>query len=321
MKKILQIKDLYLSFQVKGEKYRALHGINLDIHENEIVGLVGESGCGKSITAHSIVRLLPDSAIIENGEILFDNLNLVTASKTQIRKIRGMKIGMIFQDPFSSLNPLMKIGYQIKEILLKAAYSSKEAAKLTLKILEEVGISDAALRFEQYPHELSGGMRQRVMIAIALILSPQLIIADEPTTALDVTIQAQLLELLKKIKKEKKSSFLLITHDFRIVASVCDSVAVMYAGKIVEKGSVNEILLTPKHPYTQMLLKALPTLDKNIEENLFCIEGLPPTPLEKFSGCPFAKRCPYAISECTQDLLIPTYKQKEQVASCWLYKS
>lgn len=321
MNTILKIKDLHLSFKNREETFPVLQGIDLEIKEGQILGIVGESGCGKSVTAHSIVRLLPENAQIEKGQILFKGQNILDLSPIELRKLRGRKIGMVFQDPFSSLNPLMTIGNQIAEIfLMDPRCTKKEAFWLTLKLLDDVGISEGALRFNQYPHELSGGLRQRAMIAIALAFSPALIIADEPTTALDVTIQAQLLELLKKLSIDNNRALLLITHDLRVVSSICDEVAVMYAGKIVEKGSAEEVLLNPKHPYTQMLLSSLPSLEHASSKKLSSIEGAPPAKWPRQNCCAFAPRCPYATDRCASNQNMPLYQENNHLTPCWLYK-
>lgn len=296
MEKILQVKDLNISFHTFAGEVKAIRGISFDLYKGETLAIVGESGSGKSVTTKSIMRLLPEhNSEIKSGEILFNNLDLTKLSDKQMQKIRGHDISMIFQDPMTSLNPTMKIGNQIMEPLIKHQKMSKAAAKeRAVELLKLVGIPKAELRVDQYPHQFSGGMRQRVVIAIALACNPQILIADEPTTALDVTIQAQILELMKDLQKKIDTSIIFITHDLGVVANVADRVAVMYGGKIVEIGTADEIFYNPKHPYTWGLISSMPDLETNDEE-LYSIPGTPPDLLDPPKGDAFAPRNPYAM--------------------------
>lgn len=292
---ILDVKNLRVSFS----NLQAVRGISFSISEGEAVGLVGESGCGKSSAVQALTRLISASV---SGEVWFEGEELLSQPEKRLREIRGKKFGMIFQDPMTSLNPTMKIGSQIMEgLLYHRIANGKEAKKKAIELLELTGIPDPESRFFQYPHQLSGGQRQRVMIAIALACNPRLIIADEPTTALDVTIQAQILELLKKLQKHFQTSLLLITHDLGVVASICERVLVMYAGQIVEWGNVRDVLLHPKHPYTQMLLRSSPSLKTPKNSPLQVIEGAPPNLISPPAGCAFRERCPFAAPLCAQD--------------------
>ncbi|MGG5253270.1 ABC transporter ATP-binding protein [Neobacillus sp. SM06] len=296
MEKILQVKDLNISFHTFAGEVKAIRGISFDLYKGETLAIVGESGSGKSVTTKSIMRLLPENnSEIKNGEILFNNQDLTKLSDKQMQKIRGHDISMIFQDPMTSLNPTMKIGVQIMEPLIKHQKMSKSAAKeRAVELLKLVGIPKPELRVDQYPHQFSGGMRQRVVIAIALACNPKVLIADEPTTALDVTIQAQILELMKDLQKKIDTSIIFITHDLGVVANVADRVAVMYGGKIVEIGTADEIFYNPKHPYTWGLISSMPSLDTRDEE-LFSIPGTPPDLLDPPKGDPFAPRNPYVL--------------------------
>jgi oligopeptide transport system ATP-binding protein len=296
VEKILQVKDLNISFHTFAGEVKAIRGISFDLYKGETLAIVGESGSGKSVTTKSIMRLLPEhNSEIKSGEILFNNTDLTKLSDKQMQKIRGHDISMIFQDPMTSLNPTMKIGNQIMEPLIKHQKMSKSAAKeRAVELLKLVGIPKAELRVDQYPHQFSGGMRQRVVIAIALACNPQILIADEPTTALDVTIQAQILELMKDLQKKIDTSIIFITHDLGVVANVADRVAVMYGGKIIEIGTADEIFYNPKHPYTWGLISSMPDLETNDEE-LYSIPGTPPDLLAPPKGDAFAPRNPYAM--------------------------
>jgi oligopeptide transport system ATP-binding protein len=296
VEKILQVKDLNISFHTFAGEVKAIRGISFDLYKGETLAIVGESGSGKSVTTKSIMRLLPEhNSEIKSGEILFNHLDLTKLSDKQMQKIRGHDISMIFQDPMTSLNPTMKIGNQIMEPLIKHQKMSKAAAKeRAVELLKLVGIPKAEIRVDQYPHQFSGGMRQRVVIAIALACNPQILIADEPTTALDVTIQAQILELMKDLQKKIDTSIIFITHDLGVVANVADRVAVMYGGKIVEIGTADEIFYNPKHPYTWGLISSMPDLETNDEE-LYSIPGTPPDLLDPPKGDAFAPRNPYAM--------------------------
>lgn len=277
MEPILQVKDLHVSFFVKGGEVQAVRGMNFEVGIGETVAIVGESGSGKSVTAQSIMRLIPTPpSKVKQGEIIFQGQNLLNKSMKQMESIRGKDIGMIFQDPMTSLNPTIKVGKQITEVLIKHQnMSAAEAKKHGIEMLKLVGIKNAEARFNQYPHEFSGGMRQRVMIAIALACRPALLIADEPTTALDVTIQAQIMDVMKEMQQKLGTSIILITHDLGVVAGMCDRVIVMYAGEVVETGTRWEIFKNPQHPYTRGLLRSMPRLDQKKGEPLIPIIGTP----------------------------------------------
>lgn len=296
MNKILQVKDLHVSFHTFAGEVQAVRGVNFDLYEGETLAIVGESGSGKSVTIKSIMQLLPQgNSEIKAGEIIFNDTDIVKASEKQMQKIRGKDISMIFQDPMTSLNPTMTIGKQIMEPLFKHRKLSKtEAKERMLKLLKLVGIPQPEIRMKQYPHQFSGGMRQRVVIAIALACAPKVLIADEPTTALDVTIQGQILDLMKELQQRLETSIIFITHDLGIVANVADRVAVMYGGKIVEIGTVDEIYYNPQHPYTWGLISSMPNLDTK-EEELYVIPGTPPDMLNPPKGDAFAPRNNYAM--------------------------
>lgn len=297
MEKLLEVKNLEVGFQTYGGYVQAVRGVSFDISKGETLAIVGESGSGKSVTTQAIMKLIPmPPGEIRRGEVLLEGEDLVSKTSKQMERILGQDISMIFQDPMTSLNPTMKIGKQITEVILKHNNVSKEAAhKRAVELLQLVGIPRAEERVSQYPHQFSGGMRQRVMIAIALAASPKLLIADEPTTALDVTIQAQILELMKSIKKEVGSSIIFITHDLGVVANVADRVAVMYAGQIVEIGTVDEIFYDPRHPYTWGLMASMPSLETAGNEKLEAIPGTPPDLTNPPKGDAFAPRNPYAL--------------------------
>ncbi len=294
--KLLEVKDLRVSFHTYNGEVQAVRGVNFHVNKGETLAIVGESGSGKSVTTSAIMGLLPKpQAEIKSGQILFEGEDLVKKSNKEMQKIRGADISMVFQDPMTSLNPTMKVGNQIMEGLIKhQGLSRTEARKKAVELLDQVGIPHPEVRINQYPHQFSGGMRQRVVIAIALACNPKLLIADEPTTALDVTIQAQILELMKDIQKQTESAIIFITHDLGVVANVADRVAVMYAGKIVEMGTVDDIFYDPRHPYTWGLLGSMPTLD-NEEEELYAIPGSPPDMLNPPKGDAFAPRNKFAL--------------------------
>ena len=275
---LLNVKDLAVGFHTYRGDIHAVRGVSFSVNEGEIIGIVGESGCGKSVTSHAIMGLLPEeNSFIAKGSINFAGKNLVNLSNEEWRKIRGKDIAMIFQDPMTSLNPVLTIGYQLMEsIRIHGNMNNAEIRSEAIKLLQAVGISAPEERLQRYPHEFSGGMRQRVMIAMALAGRPKLLIADEPTTALDVTIQAQIMELLKKLRKELNMSIILISHDLGVIAGICDRVNVMYAGEIAETGTASEIFHNPQHPYTKGLLKALPKINANRQEKLAVIDGQPP---------------------------------------------
>ncbi|TQR38358.1 ABC transporter ATP-binding protein [Lysinibacillus sphaericus] len=297
-KTILEVKDLKINFKTYAGLVHAVRGVNFDLKEGETLAIVGESGSGKSVTSNALMKLIPQPpGIYESGQILFNGRDLVPLSDKEMSKIRGNEIAMIFQDPMTSLNPTMKVGRQITEVILQHKKVSKaDAKKRAIELLTQVGIPFPEKRYNQYPHEFSGGMRQRVVIAIALAADPKLLIADEPTTALDVTIQAQILELMKEIQKNSKTSIIFITHDLGVVANVADRVAVMYAGQIVEYGTVNDIFYNPKHPYTWGLLGSMPDLDNDTDELLRTIPGSPPDLIHPPKGDAFAARNEFAMA-------------------------
>lgn len=320
MNKILEVKDLHVSFDTYAGEVKAVRGVTFDLMEGEVLAIVGESGCGKSVTAQTIMKLNPmPPAKIVKGEIILADKDIVRASEKEMMNIRGKEVSMIFQDPMTCLNPTMQVGKQLTEAIRHHRHLSQaEAEKEALRLLELVNIPNPAGRAKQYPHEFSGGMRQRVMIAMALSCTPKLLIADEPTTALDVTIQAQIMDLLKEIKEKTNTAIILITHDLGVVASMADRVAVMYAGKIVETGTAEDIFYNPKHPYTKALLKSLPTTDMNRSERLVSIPGTPPDLINPPKGCPFASRCPHAMKICQSQLPPEFDLGKGHKASCWL---
>jgi peptide/nickel transport system ATP-binding protein len=321
---LLKIRSLRTHFFTDEGVAKAVDGMDLELEEGGTLGLVGESGCGKSVTALSIMRLIPSpSGRIVEGEITFNGTNLLTLSEAEMRKIRGRYISMIFQEPMTSLNPVFQIGDQISEVLrLHEGMSRKEAGNRSVEMLKLVGIPAPERRVMEYPYQLSGGMRQRAMIAMALACSPKLMIADEPTTALDVTIQAQILELMNRLQKEKGMSLILITHNLGVIAETARKVAVMYAGRIVEYTDVRSIFSFPKHPYTQGLLKSIPWLGAHHgrKEKLEAIPGLVPSLLDLPVGCKFSNRCKYAFDRCVEESplldLIPGH-----LVRCWLYES
>ncbi len=302
MAKLLEVKNLRTYFRTEDGVARAVDGVSFSVDRGETLGVVGESGCGKSVTALSVMGLIPSPpGTIEGGEILFDGDDLTTYSDDQLRKVRGNDVSMIFQEPMTSLNPVFTIGDQIDEaILLHQGVTKEEARKRAIEMLKLVGIPAAEQRYSEYPHQLSGGMRQRVMIAMALSCNPKLLIADEPTTALDVTVQAQILELMNKLQEELGMGMMMITHDLGVIAEVCDRVAVMYAGKIVEYADVDPIFYSPRHPYTIGLLNSIPRLGDRVEK-LATIEGTVPPPTDWPKGCHFCTRCQWADDLCWND--------------------
>ena len=323
MNLMLEVRNLKTGFDIEGEIYHAVDGVSFSVKPRQIIGVVGESGCGKSVMSLSIMKLLPMGiGQITGGEIKFQGKNIENNSNDEMNKIRGKDISMIFQEPMTSLNPVFTIGFQIEEVMLNHSnITKKEARNKAIKLLKSVGISRPEKIVEEYPHQLSGGMRQRVMIAIAIACQPKLLIADEPTTALDVTVQAQILELLKSIQEKNDMSIILITHDLGVVAEMCDEVLVMYAGKIVERTNVDNLFYNPKHPYTKLLMASIPRIDKEVEE-LATIQGIVPS-LKNMpkTGCRFVDRCPSAMSECsTVTPMLKTIDSGHDVA-CLLYES
>jgi oligopeptide/dipeptide ABC transporter ATP-binding protein len=332
---LLEIKDLRVSFPLDEGTVRAVEGVNLTMRRGEVLGVVGESGCGKSITAHSVLRIIPHPGRIDSGQILFHHpsqsgsngngvvdLARLNPTGSEIRNIRGKDIAMIFQEPMSSFSPVHTIGSQISEaILLHQSVTSEEARQKTIELLRLVGISGAEQRVDNYPHQFSGGMRQRAMIAMALSCNPSLLIADEPTTALDVTIQAQILELMRGLQKRLGMAIMFITHNLGVIAQIADTVAIMYLGQVVEYGPVREILRNPKHPYTVDLLRAVPRLGKTAGQRLVAIEGSIPSPFQRPSGCPFHPRCSRMMpGRC--EVHMPAVTQLDDLHSvrCLLYE-
>ncbi|EGW38108.1 ABC transporter ATP-binding protein [Desulfosporosinus sp. OT] len=321
MENILEVKDLKVSFHTYAGEVQAVRGVSFDLKKGEVLAIVGESGCGKSVTSQTIMRLIPSPpSIIKEGSILFDKkIDLVQLTLKEMESIRGSEIGMIFQDPMTSLNPTMTIGKQITEGLVRHQGLSKEKAqKEAIELLSLVGIPRPETRIKQYPHEFSGGMRQRVMIAISLACRPKLLIADEPTTALDVTIQAQIIDLLKDLQEKIGSSIIIITHNLGVVADIAQRVVVMYAGKIVEQGTVDDIFYRAQHPYTWGLLHSILRLDDDEKSELVPIEGMPPDLLAPPQGCAFAARCPHAMNICLNEDPQTQIIQDEHSMACWL---
>lgn len=320
MAHLLEVDNLQTSFFTYAGEVKAVSGVSFHVDEGEAIGIVGESGCGKSVTVQSIMRLIPDPpGKIVGGEIRFQGKDIVKLSEKEMHKIRGKSMGMIFQDPMTSLNPVLKIGYQMAEVLQwHEGISKQEALDRSEKYLDMVGISNARKRLDQYPHEFSGGMRQRVMIAMALLCNPKLLIADEPTTALDVTIQAQILDLMRELKEKINTSIILITHDLGVVAGLCSRIIVMYGGKIVESGTTSDIFKNPKHPYTWGLMKSVPRLDTSSRSRLIPIQGTPPDLLNPPKGCAFTARCPHAMKICEQRQPEFTQISDGHQAACWL---
>ena len=317
--KLLEIKDERLSFFTPAGEVKALNGVSFSMEEGEVRGIVGESGSGKSVTAYSVMGLTAYPGKLIGGTINFNGHQIDKMSEKEMRKIRGNEVSIIFQDPMTSLNPVYTIGNQITEVIcLHTGKSKKEAHDRAKELLELVGINEPAKRLKQYPHELSGGMRQRVMIAIALACEPKLLIADEPTTALDVTIQAQILELMQELRKKLGMSIIMITHDLGVVASMCERIAVMYAGHIVEYGTADEIFYEPKHEYTKGLIKSIPKLNVQETERLIPIEGQPVDLLNPPAGCPFAPRCANCMKICLREMPPKTELSDTHYSQCWL---
>ena len=320
-KLLLKVKDLKVSFFTPAGEVKAVDGISYSLGYNEVMGVVGESGSGKSVEAYSIIGLLQNPGKVIGGSIEFEGEDLLAYTPEQMRQFRGNKVSMIFQDPMTSLNPVYTIGNQLTEALTchDKTISKEAARKKAIEMLELVGINNAEKRMDQYPHEFSGGMRQRAMIAMALICSPKLLIADEPTTALDVTIQAQILELMKDLQRKENTSIIFITHNLGVVAEICDKVSVMYAGRIVEQGKVNDIFYHPEHPYTRRLLQSIPRLDEEEDERLIPIEGTPIDLLNPPQGCNFGPRCTECMKICLRQK--PPFAQvgEDHISACWLH--
>ena len=317
--KLLEIKDEKLSFFTPAGEVKELNGVSFSMNEGEVLGIVGESGSGKSVTAYSIMGLTAYPGKLIGGTIYFNGHQIEKMSEKEMRKIRGNEVSIIFQDPMTSLNPVYTIGNQITEVIrLHTGKSKKEAYDRAKELLELVGINEPTKRLKQYPHELSGGMRQRVMIAIALACEPKLLIADEPTTALDVTIQAQILELMQELRQKLGMSIIMITHDLGVVASMCERIAVMYAGHIVEYGTADEIFYEPKHEYTKGLINSIPKLSAQEIERLVPIEGQPVDLLNPPAGCPFAPRCANCMKICLREMPPKTELSDTHYSHCWL---
>jgi oligopeptide transport system ATP-binding protein len=318
---ILQVNDLQISFSTYAGEVQAVRGVSFDLKRGETLAIVGESGSGKTVTAKSLLRLLPEANTrIKGGEAIFEGEDILKLSEQRMQKIRGKKIAMVFQDPMTSLDPTMKIGRQITESLKKhLGLSGQKARERAVELLTLVGIPNPGDRVKQYPHQFSGGMRQRVVIAIALACDPQILIADEPTTALDVTIQAQILELLRELQEKLGMSVILITHDLGVVAHTAHRVAVMYAGKVVETGTLREIFYDPQMPYTWGLLSSIPLPTADRSQELIPIPGSPPDMADPPKGCPFTPRCPYAMRICAEEMPGYTTFSAEHKAACWLH--
>ena len=317
--RLLEVKGLQTSFHTSDGVVRAVTGIDFHVNRGEVMGLVGESGCGKSVTSLSIMRLLAPPGRIEAGEILFDGRDLLKLSDRQMRELRGDRISMIFQQPTSSLNPVYDVGMQLGEVLeLHRNMKRRDARARAEELLAMVGIPDPKRRIDAFPHELSGGMAQRVMIAMALACEPELLIADEPTTALDVTIQAQILDLMRTLQRETNTALILITHDLGVVAEMCDRVAVMYAGEIVEQTDVGRLFEAPRHPYTQGLLRSMPRLDEHRANRLQTIGGQPPNLQHLPDGCRFRDRCSYAFDRCAVEKPLLRHIAEGRAKTCHL---
>ncbi len=320
---ILDIKGLKVSFFTGGGQVQAVRGIDISLKPNTTLGIVGESGCGKSVTSLAIMGLIPHPGKVVGGEIIFQGDDLLKKNNKQMRKVRGDRISMIFQDPMTSLNPVFTIGNQMREMIMEhnKGMSKADANKRAVELLDKVGIPDSESRLGQYAYEFSGGMRQRAMIAMALANNPNLLIADEPTTALDVTIQAQILELMKDLREEFKNSIILITHDLGVVAGTCDEIKVMYAGLIVEDGLTRDIFKEPAHPYTWGLMKSIPKITAGSRERLVPIDGQPPDLFKPPVGCAFAARCDYAMAVCLEKQPPHFTVGEGHTAACWLHHS
>ncbi|GKU24598.1 ABC transporter ATP-binding protein [Clostridium folliculivorans] len=316
---LLKVINLKTTFYNKNSKIEAVRGVDFEVNSGDVLGIVGESGSGKSVLMRSVMNILQENAKIDSGEVHFEGKDLLKLSPKDMKKINGKEMAMIFQDPMTALNPLKKVGEHLVEVIVRhKGVNKREAKTMAIKLLADVGIPMPEKRIEQYPHEFSGGMRQRVLIAMALACKPKLLIADEPTTALDVTIQAQILELLKSLKEANDMSIILITHDLGVVANICNRIAVMYGGLIMEEGTTEEIFYKAKHPYTKALLNSIPKVEGNEKVRLKPIEGSAPSLLDPPKGCPFAERCEFANSKCFSE--IPDYKKFSDThrAMCFL---
>ena len=316
---VLSVQNLRVAFQSNTTLNEVLHGISYDVFPNEILGIVGESGSGKSVASLAVMGLLPPkNSVISSGAVIFNNEDLLNYSQKQLEELRGQKIAMIFQEPMSALNPSMNCGKQVEEILLQHTNISKKAAKEeVIRLFNAVKIPEPESSSKKYPHEISGGQQQRVMIAMALLCGPEVLFADEPTTALDVTIQAQILELMKNLQKSIGTAVVLVTHDLGVVAGITDRVAVMYAGRIVEEGTTAEVFANPQHPYTRGLLESMPRIDTPIQKTLYAIPGLPPDLGNLPAGCPFHPRCASATNQCQNIYPETRVISSTHQATCW----
>ena len=317
---LVNIKNERLSFFTPAGEVKALNDVSLHLKEGEVLGIVGESGSGKSITMKGIMGILPKNGKVTEGTVMYNGKDLTKYTEREMQTIRGSEIAMVFQDPMTSLNPTMRIGKQIEEMLKahKMDMTAEQRKARAIELLSLVGISNPEQRYKQYPHELSGGMKQRVMIAIALVGKPSIIIADEPTTSLDVTIEAQILDLLKELRDKMNTSIILITHDLGVIAKMCDRVLVMYGGKVAEKGTVDEIFYETAHPYTAGLIKSIATLDTSKNQKLVPIDGTPPDLFAPPKGCPFAARCEFAMKVCYEEQPEFHRLSDEHTCACWL---
>jgi oligopeptide transport system ATP-binding protein len=316
---LLEVKNLRTEFPTREGVVKAVDGVSLHLDRGETLGIVGESGSGKSVTVLSVMRLLQHPGRIAGGEVLFRGRDLTRISESEMQEVRGEEIAMIFQDPMTSLNPVFRTGWQVGEPLrLHRGLNKAQALAESIKVLARVGIPEPEKRAQNYPHEFSGGMRQRAMIAMGLTTAPQVLIADEPTTALDVTIQAQILELLRQVNREFGTATILITHNLGVVAGMCERVMVMYAGRIVEAGPTEDVFANPKHPYTWSLLRSIPRLDAEEHQPLRAIEGLPPDLTNLPSGCAFHPRCAFRVAQCSKDVPVLASVGPTQQAACWV---
>jgi len=322
MERILDVENLQVSFHTYAGEVKAVRGVDFHLDKGETLAIVGESGCGKTVTSKAIMRLLPEpmpAEIKKDSKIIFDGKNILDMNEKELRKLRGSDISMIFQDPMTSLNPTMTVGKQIAEsLIIHRGMNKAEAMKEAIKMLDLVNIPNADKRAHQYPHEFSGGMRQRAMIAIALACNPKILIADEPTTALDVTIQAQIMDLIGDLQKKLGTAVMLITHDLGVVADTADRIQVMYAGQVIERGTVEEIFANPQHPYTWALLQSVPRLDTKNKDTLYALNGTPPDLVKPPVGCPFAARCEYCMQICLEEMPEVTNIENDHQVLCWL---
>lgn len=322
MEKILEVENLKVSFHTYAGEVQSVRGVDFHLCKGETLAIVGESGCGKTVTSKAIMRLLPEpmpAEIKKDSKIIFDGTNVLDMSEDELRKMRGSDISMIFQDPMTSLNPTMTVGKQIAEsLIIHRGMNKSEAMQEAIKMLNLVNIPNAEKRAHQYPHEFSGGMRQRAMIAIALACNPRILIADEPTTALDVTIQAQIMDLIADLQEKLGTAVILITHDLGVVADTADRIQVMYAGKIIERGAVEQIFANPQHPYTWALLQSVPRLETKNKDTLYALNGTPPDLIKPPVGCPFAARCEYCMQVCLDEMPEVTNVGNGHEVSCWL---